>query len=208
MTAPEQISRWHSWAMTALTHYDLSTAQATFLRHHENLTFRVADRSQHTTYLLRLHLPSTASFLGLRQSPEALTSELLWLEALNQETALTLPRPVRTSAGAWAAMLQADGQTIPCTLLRWVEGDEVPQNAADAPTLARRLGEVVAQLHIHSAAWPCPPGFVRPVYDAAFYAQQVSRLAPGMGPAFSRPSITVLFRAPSMSSCTCLPLSR
>jgi len=180
MTVSEQIARFHGWAVQALGHYGLTAPEVTFLRRNENLTFHVRDHARHAAYLLRLHKPSSPNYSGVRQHPTALASELLWLDALRQDTRLTVQQPVRTVEGTLGAVLDADGETLPCTLLRWIEGEQPSFDGPEGAALARRLGEVVARLHTHAEHWAPPVGFVRPVYDAPYFTRQVSLLSPGV----------------------------
>lgn len=166
--------------MQALGHYGLTEPEATFIRHNENITFRVVDRARHAAYLLRIHRPASATYSGLRQRPEALASELLWLDALHRDTPLTVQRPVSNTRGDLVTTLQAGGETIPCTLLRWITGDELRLEGPKRSALAERLGVVVAHLHDHAAHWSQPEGFVRPIYDAEYFHRQPSLLSYGI----------------------------
>lgn len=162
----------------ALQAYPIVSPTITFLRHNENITFRVVDRQTNETYLLRIHAPLTEAFQGERQQPEMIASELCWLEALSNETELTLQRPVRTKNSELVALVEGNQEAIPCSLLHWLEGEPFP----DIPSTvqATRLGTIVATLHAHARAWIIPETFTRPAYDLAFHEQQINKLASGV----------------------------
>jgi Ser/Thr protein kinase RdoA (MazF antagonist) len=102
------------WARQALQAYDLHAPTVTYLGQSENITFRLAAEPAGARFLLRLHRPRTQAFAGLRQQPAAIQSELAWLSALAQDTAIPVPRPLRNRHGAWVTVLQpAHG---PCPL--------------------------------------------------------------------------------------------
>jgi len=169
-----------SWADLALQHYRLPTPRVRFLGHSENITFQISGPGG-ARFLLRLHRPVTYTFVGLRQQPDAIRSELRWLEALARETAISVPRPVHNRRGALVTMVQLSPHEVcPCTLLHWVEGDPFPQDGLAAPSYAAALGRTVAALHQHASTWTVPDDFVRPSYDAAFFRQVADNLRPGV----------------------------
>lgn len=162
----------------ALQAYPIVSTTITFLRHNENMAFRVVDGQTSETYLLRVHVPLTEAFQGERQQPEMIASELCWLEALANETELVLQRPVRTKNGELVALVEGYQEEIPCSLLHWLEGEPFP----DIPSTvqAARLGMVVATLHTHARTWTIPEAFTRPTYDLVFHERQINKLASGV----------------------------
>ncbi len=86
------------WARIALAQYPLDAASLTFLGHSDNITFRVED-GQGASFLLRLHDPVIPYYRGMRQRPEAIASELTWMEALLGEGGIRLQQPVRSTSG-------------------------------------------------------------------------------------------------------------
>jgi len=177
-----------SWADLALQHYQLPTPRVRFLGHSENITFQISGPGG-ARFLLRLHRPVTHTFVGVRQQPDAIRSELHWLDALARETAISVPRPVRNRHGALVTLVQlSQDEVCPCTLLRWVDGDPFPQDGPDAPSYAAALGRTVAALHQHASTWTAPRDFVRPSYDAAFFRQVADNLRPGVTACVIEPS--------------------
>ncbi len=177
---PAEIERYVALARIALRHYDLVDPAAEFLRHNENLTFRVAAAGGRERYLLRLHRPAPSNFLV--QSRGSLESELLWLEALGHETDIAVQRPIRNRRSQMVTAIAPIGETAPllCSLLTWIEGEPFRQEAADAPQVAGRLGELLARLHDHASRWVLPPGFTRVTFGPEFLKRTVMLLKGGV----------------------------
>jgi Ser/Thr protein kinase RdoA (MazF antagonist) len=176
------------WAHAALGAYTLAGPSLQLLGQRENITFRVTEHARGEAFLLRLHRPRRTTFAGLRQAPTAIAAELVWLEALTRETPLTVPQPIRNRAGALVTLLPVpDAPPLPCTLLRWVEGQPFDPQVPTATAQVQQLGRLIATLHRHAQTWAIPADFVRPSYGAAFFAQVVARLEPGVATAIITP---------------------
>jgi Ser/Thr protein kinase RdoA (MazF antagonist) len=168
------------WARSALVQYPLDAANLTFLGHSDNITFRVGDR-QGMQYLLRLHDPVIPYYLGMRQLPEAIASELAWMEALLRQGGIHLQQPVPSTAGDPLVQITIEqGRRLPCTLLTWLDGAHFSPAAGDGPEQVERLGALVAQMHEFSSRWSPPPGLVRPSYDLEHFRRIFARLLHGV----------------------------
>lgn len=165
-------------ALSALRSYPITPSRVAFLRHNENMVFQVVDERTRRTYLLRIHTPLTKAFEGERLRTEGIVSELLWLEALAEETNLVLQHPVRSKEGTLVTMISGEQEEIPCSLLHWIEAD--PFSAVPSSDHVERLGSVIATLHTHACTWSAPEFFDRPVHDLAFHHRQVNKLAEGV----------------------------
>lgn len=170
-----------NWANQAVRYYDLRRPAVTFLGHSENITFQIHEESTHEQFLLRLHRPRTHTFVGVRQQPDAILSELCWLNALAHDTAISLPQPMHNRHGALITLVQlSEGEVLPCTLLRWVDGDPFPTDGPAAEISAAALGRLLAALHDHASTWDIPTDFVRPSYDTTFFRQVADNLKFGV----------------------------
>ncbi|ONI67274.1 aminoglycoside phosphotransferase [Kribbella sp. ALI-6-A] len=150
-----QVARLRRTAVRALADYPVDEPRLTFIAHGENTTFRVDSRDGR--FLLRVHRPNRHG-PGV-DSRVAVGSELDWLAALQADTELSVPAPVRARSGEWTAV--ADGRV--CSLLGWQYGRM--QAAHPRPVHFRRLGGILARLHEHASGWDPPPGFVRMRWD-------------------------------------------
>ncbi|MFM7427088.1 MAG: phosphotransferase enzyme family protein [Elainella sp.] len=159
-------------AQVALAQYDLPAVSLTFLGQSQNTSFRI-ETAPGEVFLLRLHVGLAADQTPEDwRSPEAIQSELLWLDAIAQETDLSVPQPLLNRLGNWVTMVDLDGGPIACSLLRWVEGEHL---AATGPQIVR-LGRLMAQLHQQASNWSVPPGFSRPNHDAAQLRSAIGQL--------------------------------
>jgi Ser/Thr protein kinase RdoA (MazF antagonist) len=166
-------------ARHALQSYALEGGGLDFLQHSDTVTYRVASPKGEQVFLLRLHLPVTAAMGSHGADPDALRSELQWLDALNRETDLTLQRPICTAEGAWVAQLtdRRDGSPVNATLLTWLEGEPY-QRELDTEDTARQIGSILAKLHQHAETWAVPLGFSRPRRDLAYFECMLHGLQP------------------------------
>ncbi|HAZ47160.1 MAG TPA: hypothetical protein DDW76_32110 [Cyanobacteria bacterium UBA11369] len=165
-------------AQAVLTFYDLPNAQLTFLGQSQNTTFRV-ETPTGDKFLLRLHVGieiARDGFDDIWRKPSAIESELLWLNAIANQTNLTVPQPVQNNLGKWSTSF-ASGEfehPISCSLLRWVEGEHL--EGAPTAQQVRQLGMLMAQLHQHASSWLLPPGFSRPSHDVEQLKSAISQL--------------------------------
>ncbi|GAB3418274.1 phosphotransferase enzyme family protein [Flindersiella endophytica] len=150
-----QVARLRRTAMRALADYLIDEPRLSFIAHGENTTFRVDSRDGR--FLMRVHRPNRHG-PGV-DSRVAVGSELAWLAALQADTELSVPAPIRARDGQWSTV--ADGRV--CSVLGWQNGRM--RAAHPRPVHFRRLGGVLARLHDHASVWTPPAGFVRMRWD-------------------------------------------
>jgi Ser/Thr protein kinase RdoA (MazF antagonist) len=172
LTLRGQVGRLRRLAQRALPHYGLDNARLSLIQHSENTTFLVQAPADDAStpapytpgrYLLRIH--GAGRHGAALPSLVAIQSELLWLDALRQETALTVPAPLSTADGALAVELATPELPRPrvCSILRWLDGRRMTETAR--PRHFHQLGQLMAQLHNHAAAWSPPAHFRRMRWD-------------------------------------------
>jgi Ser/Thr protein kinase RdoA (MazF antagonist) len=164
----------------ALAEYDVKAYTLTFIRHSDNVTFKVEGPGW-GAYLLRIHVPVTRAMGAHGADSGAVNSELLWLEALSRDTDLVLQKPVRNRAGALVTQVPAENAALPvnCTLLHWVDGQPYHRGLESEQT-ARQIGEILAELHIHASRWEIPEGFKRPKRNAAYFEEALRGIQPAL----------------------------
>jgi len=167
-------------AERALAWYGMQGHSLTFIRHSDTAAFKV-ERPDSGAYLLRIHVPVTAAMGTHGADSIAVASELLWLEALNQDTDLTLQKPVRNSEGALVTQVSTTetGKPVNCTLLQWVDGQPYRRDLESELT-AHQIGVLLAKLHRHASQWEAPAGFGRPRRDVAYFNQVLNGLRPAL----------------------------
>ncbi len=148
-------------------------ASLELLGHGQSLTYRVDASSGR--YLLRVHAPVTPPADPEFFTVETIESECAWLRALGDETELVVQRPVPGPDGRHVLPVQRAGgdEAVPCTLLRWVEGELVTGRRSDEQ--AARLGELLAALQRHAERWKPPAGFTRPIHDRRAARNKLAR---------------------------------
>ncbi len=169
LTARGRIQRLRKQAQAALDAYNLSNAKLKFIDYTGNAHYQVDTsrcapsepedgRFWENHYILRLHQPKY-------QTTDAIRSELLWLQALLQDTNLIVPEPIQNNKGELVTTTDVPGIPSPqnATLLRWVKGRKTPKEIL--PHHYKILGRIAAQLHNHAVHWTPPKGFTRIHYD-------------------------------------------
>jgi Ser/Thr protein kinase RdoA (MazF antagonist) len=194
LTRRGRLLRMRELAYAALFSYGLENAHLTFLQYFTNIIYRVdlPGSSNQTTgspyipdrYLLRIHAMDDA---------EAITSELTWLRALNQEAGLPVPAPVSTRDGKLLANIITPG--VPngkvVSLMRWLDGQKLQRRLC--PKHLSTLGQVVARMHNFSANWNPPAGFSRPHWDwdaqlgGSMFEHSMEELIASMPPEIQEP---------------------
>lgn len=119
----------------ALSCYGLEGAEAVFLQHNENLTYRIND-----AYLLRIHSPAPG--IHAPCTLENRQAELAFLSHLCHH-GMNVQQPLPTLSGHMVARLP-DGTAA--TLLRWLPGQVLPGKEYTAE-LCFQAGEMTARLH-------------------------------------------------------------
>lgn len=165
-------------ARRALAEYGMQGCPLAFIRQSDNATFRV-DGPGADPFLLRVHIPVTTAMGTHGADPEAINSELLWLEALRRDTDLVLQKPVRNRAGELVTRVPAGagGEPVNCTLLSWLAGEPYHRDLETEDT-ARQIGTIIGKLHLHAGQWTAPDGFKRPRRDLAYFERMLDGLRP------------------------------
>lgn len=140
-------------ARAALERYPCSRAGLAFVRHGENVTFRVDDPKR--KFALRLTRPGY-------QTVAAIRSEIAWMDAL-RESGIATPRPVHGSDGDVVQEVPFEGRIRVAVAFEWVDGVPLSETRATDPWT--RLGELMARVHRHGREWTPPAGFERPAWD-------------------------------------------
>jgi Ser/Thr protein kinase RdoA (MazF antagonist) len=150
-------------AAVAIAHFDIDVAGMTFVSASENAVYRV-DARDGTSYALRVHRPGYHNLAELE-------SENAWTAALSG-AGIETPRPIATRDGSgYATVPYGDnGDTRHVGLIEWLEGEslgDLIERADPGVTAAYgRLGELIARMHLETAAFSPPPGFARHRLDA------------------------------------------
>ncbi len=170
------------WAIQALACYPIASPSIQFLRHSDNLTFKITQGTDDKKFVLRIHKPFTRNLADLRQQPRAILSELLWMDALAKDAGIPVPPVVRNNAGQLitSVQLSSDGQIVPCSMLGWLDAEPYRPDAPEIENLAMQLGRLMARMHTHASQWQPPEGFLRPRSGPEHILQIMDKLLPGI----------------------------
>lgn len=144
----------------ALAQYDIHVVNVSAIAQSGASVFKIEDH-RGLLYSLRIHLPKSSTLEKIWTRREVLDSELVWLDALNCDTNLTLPVPQRNQHGSYVTQVDE----VNCTMLRWVVGEQ-KQYFTNEQEL-KSTAEMTAALHHQASKWQPPSSFVRPTYDSA-----------------------------------------
>ncbi|WP_260405484.1 phosphotransferase enzyme family protein [Paenibacillus sp. 598K] len=154
-------------ARQLLASYPLDDPALTFIRHNENLTFKVNERGSGRAFLLRVHLPVTRGFDGPQHTLEGLTGEMALLQELSSHDVITAQRPVANRYGSYVTIHRPTDRTtdVYATLLEWIEGDTFAHTEPRLDELIHMIGCELACFHRYTRASEACKGLYRPVYD-------------------------------------------
>lgn len=146
----------------AINQYDIEYSDISFIRHSENLTYRVFSKSKAESYLLRIHYPLSGITDKKWHNEKIINSELLWLKSLSESTDIKVQIPVKNKSGKFVSIVEHGETKIFCTLLTWIEGTIRYESDEYNATQAENLGSLSAKLHNHASNWKIPAHFSRP----------------------------------------------
>ncbi|MHC1694107.1 MAG: phosphotransferase enzyme family protein [Eubacteriales bacterium] len=151
----------------ALSLYNLEGMDAQFIRHNENITYRIGEG-----YLLRIHKSvegfSTELFYSDCDKIILRESELEFLIHLC-ENGLYVQSPIRNKKGELVSIL-SDG--TPVTVLTWIEGRIVDKKELSV-SLCRDMGAMVTKLHKATQGF-LPKGAAR--YDSSLCGRLIDKI--------------------------------
>lgn len=162
-----RIARFDRLAEAALAAFGVEYEQIDLLTDANNAVYKVSGGDE--TYTLRAHRP------GHRRLSE-IEAELAWLEALDREAGLRVPRPV---APVYTGELDGVDDPVYCSLLAWVPG-RAYQPAEMSDSQLQAIGRTIARLHDVSQGFAMPD-FDRPRLDYEGLFGEDSTYNPGDG---------------------------
>ncbi|MEC0245274.1 phosphotransferase [Paenibacillus chitinolyticus] len=152
-----------------LAAYPVREPSVQFIRHNENMTYRVTDGTTGRSYLLRIHKPVTDKLHGLQHSKEGLNAEMQWLADLGTAAGMRVQKPVASHAGEWVTSVNLDAESgaqsgIFCTLLEWIEGRDVGNGESFSREMVKGLGRQLGIMHLFSQTYAGAAELRRPRY--------------------------------------------
>lgn len=145
-------------AYSALAEYDFSDqARLRMINLSENATYLVEDPSTGRDGILRVHRENY-------HSVRSIESELMWLDALGDETGIDTSVPIAARDGRRVVTVESNGAERYAVLFHMIGGIEPDETVVNA-TDFRTLGGLTAKLHAHARTWQRPANFERFTWD-------------------------------------------
>jgi Ser/Thr protein kinase RdoA (MazF antagonist) len=158
---------YNKLAEDILSSYLISNPEIIFIRHNENITFKITDKLNDKSYLLRIHTPITEGFTGTQNTLEGLTSEMILLNELNRDNVLCIQEPIVNQSGNYVTVYRSSDTPSPyfATLLVWIEGVTLTLEEENIEEIVFELGKNLAILHEITRHSKPIKNLIRPVYD-------------------------------------------
>jgi Ser/Thr protein kinase RdoA (MazF antagonist) len=155
------------YAKEAISFYSISYQGIEFIRHNENMIFKIMDDLHNKAYVLRIHSSNIKGLSGVQHTYEGLKSEMEFLHYLSKFEVLKTQIPVANCRDEYVTTFYNDDFSTPIftTLLEWVEGVSLTLKEDNLEELIFAFGEKVAILHEASRLFRPSIDFVRPVYN-------------------------------------------
>jgi len=148
--------------------YDFGNPDIAFIRHNENMTYKVTQGDKH--YLLRIHKPTEGfdlAFLRMdKGAADLIAGEMKVLQYLSEHGDVTAQKVKRTIDGNAFAVL---GDGAPVTALEWVEGETLDRIEM-TEAIAREIGVMIGKMH---SAFERMPTQNRYWYDEALLSNMI-----------------------------------
>lgn len=150
-----------------------------FIRHNENITFKVTAKGSEDTYLLRMHKPITKNMQGLQNTCEAIQSELIFLLAWSSHSELPVQIPVPNLDGELVTSDVVESEEVHCSVLKWIFGETMSKKNFTSEEMVGTLGKSIAELHQFSRSFKHDSNFIRPEYGIESVNIMLSKLRSG-----------------------------
>lgn len=153
-------------ARELLSLYNIYDPEIDFIRHNENMTFKITDKLLDKHYLFRIHKPATEGLLGIQHTFEGLVSEMKILNHLYANSTLTVQKPVANKLGEYVTdSSEVVGSSCYSTLLEWIDGEILNTRSENINDITFKLGENIALFHQCLHRFGAGSNLTRPVYD-------------------------------------------
>lgn len=139
-----------------IAYYALDDPEISFMRHHENITYKLTEKRQNRSFLLRIHVPVTEGLAGIQQTLEGLQSEMTLLRELHLHRVIHVQEPIVNRFGEWVTVFPSRELSASCfaTLPTWIEGATLSLQEEQADEIVFALGEMLATLHNFTRCLP------------------------------------------------------
>lgn len=159
--------------------YPLIDPIVEFIRHNENITYKVTEKGSEDTYLLRMHKPITKNMQGLQNTREAIQSELIYLLALSSHSQIPVQIPVSNLEGELVTSDVVESEEVHCSVLKWIFGETMSKGDFTSKEMVGTFGKSIAELHQFSQGFKHDSSFIRPEYGIESVNIMLNKLRSG-----------------------------
>lgn len=162
----EQLTKWgkarrlRPLVINALDRYDFEVSDMQVVGLFTNAIFRLRT-SNGQSYIMRICTP------GWRTKTD-LISEIMWLQALSNDTNILVPKPIPTRDGDLFVESSAPGvpETRRCVVMSWIPGSQLETRLNEINL--QKMGILFAKLHDHGARFAPSNGFTTRKMDSIY----------------------------------------
>nr|WP_280521501.1 phosphotransferase [Paenibacillus mangrovi] len=146
------------------------------------MTYKITDRGNSSSFLLRIHKPVTEGFLGIQHTLEGLKSETVLLQELGRKRVLGVQIPVANRFGEYVTVCRLEDMdaTIYATLLDWIDGDTFTHEEENMDEIVYAIGVNLARFHSFTRASAVLKDLHRPVYGSEKIDSTLEKLRHGV----------------------------
>lgn len=157
---------YNKLAKEILLDYPINEPEIQFIRHNENITYKITDGDK-KNYLLRIHRPVIEGLFGAQHTQEGIQAEVRILKELEAKNLLQVQVPIANSLGEYITKYELDNYNHPCyaTVLTWIEGETLTLEDDNIEELAYKLGQNLALFHKSLEGLKPSNNLIRPIYD-------------------------------------------
>lgn len=155
------------YAKKVLSLHEVSYDEIEFIRHNENIIYKLTDILHKKSYVLRIHKSNVLGLTGVGHTYEGLASEMEFLTYLSENTSLKVQTPLLNLAGEYVTTYSDEEFQVPVysTLMEWLDGSTLTLKEDNLDDIIFSIGEKVAILHEASRRFHPKEGFIRPEYS-------------------------------------------
>lgn len=162
-----------------LLNYSFIDPEVQFIRHNENITYKVTEKRTGDAYLLRIHKPIAPNMQGIQTTRGAIQSELEFLQAWSIFTEWPVQIPFPNRAGELISSMIIDCEEIHCSVLQWINGELMSKEDFSNESMVCMLGKRIGHLHQFSRSYRHPSSILRPEYGTEWINTMLAQLRSG-----------------------------
>jgi Ser/Thr protein kinase RdoA (MazF antagonist) len=170
LTERGRARRLRAVVAVALEHYDLDVVRTRLITNETNGVFRIDTADGHK-YVVRVGIGG-----DIGHSRETVAAETDWLVALDEESDVAVPVPLRTNTGGRFVTVAAQGvpESRNVVVFSWLSGRVLDERLT--PDTLQAYGALAARLHLHGAGRSPSAGDALARYDRLVPFEEPVRL--------------------------------